>query len=1052
MNRASLLLLASASCLLGQIEVKETAKWPADGGWFGSGATHLAFGASPEPGDLMLVGFRSNASTFNVTPPTEWTAIGLPPTNSAGHFLRLFWKIASSNEPSVYTFSVNDAVRVMGFRIGGADPQQPIHAAGGRKFSSASSVVMSTQSQSNPTPVDVNTPSGSLLIGWKAVDSTVTNTVFSNGLANVEHQASNQFLSTGWKIHTGATTDQNSTCSWTTSRGGTTALVVVREANRPTREYIRLGQRAIAIESGDGGGEASVTPASIRLKAGEAQSFVAGFSPPVVWSIAPSEPESTYGSISPSGIYTAPATIGNELTLAVEARQTAGGPVLASASIVLEPASLVVTPATYTIQQPSQILELAANMAVTWSISPAVGTITPNGSTAAEYTAPSTIPSNQTVTVTATSTGNPTLTSSILITLQAAQTSCAVSPPSLSFGHASSETTISLTDCPGGHNWTATNNGLTWISFGPPPYGPSREGTGNGSFTVLAAVNNSVNSRSGHIIVDGQQVAVSQGGGPVSVVTLSATEVTLSHGESHSFVASINGSPDPGDVNWTKDSGPGTIVKSGYSGVYTAPATVDPNNAVAVVRATDPVGTGTATATINLVPYEPPLAGSFVVAPTSGSSLSQTFAFSVGNVAGVSVTRLDALITPTFAPEPQLQNACQVSVWIGTPLGHEIRVLENQGSAYSLGVYAGQQATAQNSQCRVLAESSSVTVNGAVTTVQLRIEFKPGFIGQMKTGASTTNSTGYLTQFVELGTWNLSANVQSLPPSGAITAPAAGATVGGDVVISGWALDNTTRAENAITNVQVFIDNVLQPGLVTMNQPHTICGTYPGRLGCPNVGWTYSWNSRTVANGTRTIKIRFTDGDNPPKTAEITRNVTVNNPPTVPITVQPATTFARGFLSGAYNPPYPQFTAYRGANVLSTVLWSLNPPWSSSGSITSAGVYTPGSVWSNPTGTQIQIIATNPSDATDKGYAYAILMGILAGGQQLMELSPGQQVQYMTQLGSVTYTLSPNIGNITYYGLYTHNGSGYTPGTIVTITATQVGNSNVRETAYVRLW
>lgn len=36
-------------------------------------------------------------------------------------------------------------------------------------------------------------------------------------------------------------------------------------------------------------------------------------------------------------------------------------------------------------------------------------------------------------------------------------------------------------------------------------------------------------------------------------------------------------------------------------------------------------------------------------------------------------------------------------------------------------------------------------------------------------------------------------------------------------------------------------------------------------------------------------------------------------------------------------------------------------------------------------------------------------------------------------------------------GVYTHPGSGFTPGTIVKITVTQVGNSNEREVAYVRL-
>ena len=454
------------------------------------------------------------------------------------------------------------------------------------------------------------------------------------------------------------------------------------------------------------------------------------------------------------------------------------------------------------------------------------------------------------------------------------------------------------------------------------------------------------------------------------------------------------------------------------------------------------------TATITLIPYAQP--GNLTISPQSGNELNAMITVAVPNPAGVSLTELNLLISPNIT---QLQNACSILVIPSTPLGHEIRVQENLGSAFTLPIYAGQSGSAQNSQCRVLASGSTVTVSGNVTSVTLSVQFKPGFIGQMVTGASTKNSTNYVTQMASLGTWNLTGNVAALLPSGAFTAPAAGATVSGDVPISGWALDNATQVENAITNIQVLVDNVPQPGGVTMGLTNSICTThYPDRPGCPNVGWTYTWNSRLVANGTRTIKVLITDGDNPPKTAEITRTVTVYNPPSVPITVQPSAPFVRMLLSGGYNPPSPQFTAYRGAAVLSPVLWSLNPPYSSSGAISSSGLYTPPSVWFSQPGNQVQIIATNPSDSSDKGSAYATMMGILGGGSYLLDLYPAQQVQFMTSLGSANYSLSPNLGTITYYGLYTHNAGGYTPGTIVTITATQVANPNKKETAYVRLW
>jgi hypothetical protein len=102
------------------------------------------------------------------------------------------------------------------------------------------------------------------------------------------------------------------------------------------------------------------------------------------------------------------------------------------------------------------------------------------------------------------------------------------------------------------------------------------------------------------------------------------------------------------------------------------------------------------------------------------------------------------------------------------------------------------------------------------------------------------------------------------------------------------------------------------------------------------------------------------------------------------------------------------------------------------------------------------IKAANPADPTDFGSAIVRLMGALADGfgGQLGSLNYGQQTWALSSLGNVTYTLSPNLGTIAYYGLYTHNAAPgtFTPGTIVTITATKVGATNERETTYVRLW
>lgn len=614
---------------------------------------------------------------------------------------------------------------------------------------------------------------------------------------------------------------------------------------------------------------------------------------------------------------------------------------------------------------------------------------------------------------------------------------CSIATTALTIGAGVDPKTRALT-CPTAAPWTATPS-AAWLHVSP------ATGTGTATLTINADSNNSGGLRTGEVIVDGKTIPVTQAA--ASTVTIAPLTVTLSHGQQQQFTGYINGVPLTSSLTWSVVSGIGSFTSPG---LYLAPATIPPGSS-AVIMAQDAVGGGSATTTITLNAYSPPT--SLSVSPTTGTNLNQVFTFAVDLPSGANLEVLDALISPSLT---QFQNACSIRVQPIISLGYTIQLQENQGTGYILPIIAGQSATTENSQCRILGSGSSVTTNGTVVSVQLSVQFKPGFIGQMVTGARTQNSTGYVTQMAQLGTWNLSSNFASLPPSVQITSHSAGATVMGDVQVSGWALDNTTRAENAITDVQFYVDNVLQTGIaVNRNQTSTICGTYPGRPGCPNVGWSLTWNSRLFSNGAHTLKIVVTDGDNPPKTNYATLSVNVSNPPAVPITVQPASVFARMQRTGGYNPPAPQFTAYRGANVLSPVTWSISPTFSS-GSITSSGVYTTPTLGQQAVGAAMTIKAANPADPTDFGSAIVRLMGALADGfgGQLGSLNYGQQTWALSSLGNVTYTLSPNLGTIAYYGLYTHNAAPgtFTPGTIVTITATKVGATNERETAYVRLW
>lgn len=103
---------------------------------------------------------------------------------------------------------------------------------------------------------------------------------------------------------------------------------------------------------------------------------------------------------------------------------------------------------------------------------------------------------------------------------------------------------------------------------------------------------------------------------------------------------------------------------------------------------------------------------------------------------------------------------------------------------------------------------------------------------------------------------------------------------GSAVHIQGWALDNKTQSESAISSVTILVDGVQVGGNVahTQNRPD-VCAAYPGRPDCNNVGFDYTWDSTTVANGLHTITIQALDSDGSPGYAA-TRTIRVARPPT----------------------------------------------------------------------------------------------------------------------------------------------------------------------------
>ena len=136
----------------------------------------------------------------------------------------------------------------------------------------------------------------------------------------------------------------------------------------------------------------------------------------------------------------------------------------------------------------------------------------------------------------------------------------------------------------------------------------------------------------------------------------------------------------------------------------------------------------------------------------------------------------------------------------------------------------------------------------------------------------------------DVGSATITVKVSGAPPSVAIDTPAAGSTISGTVTLAGWAIDNTSAVGTAISSVQVKVDGTIA-GTATygVSRPD-VCSAFPGRPGCPNVGYSFALNTATLTPGSHTITVIATDSDGTPDSGSAT--ITVNVPGTaVPPTV-----------------------------------------------------------------------------------------------------------------------------------------------------------------------
>ena len=217
-------------------------------------------------------------------------------------------------------------------------------------------------------------------------------------------------------------------CSLTGMAGTSNAPLLIGGTNASsatgTMDEIRIYNRALTAQEvanlyNDTGFSVSVTPANLTLAPGTTQQYSAAVAGPadsaVTWSISPQ-----VGTISPAGLYTAPALVNSAqpVPVTVTATSSTDPSETGSTTLALSPPVSVtpqgITMSTGQAQQFSASINGVPAAAVNWSISPQIGTISATGL----YTAPASLSSTQPITVTATSQANNQIFGTAILNLQ----------------------------------------------------------------------------------------------------------------------------------------------------------------------------------------------------------------------------------------------------------------------------------------------------------------------------------------------------------------------------------------------------------------------------------------------------------------------------------------------------------------------------------------------------------------------------------------------------------------------------------------------------------
>jgi hypothetical protein len=341
----------------------------------------------------------------------------------------------------------------------------------------------------------------------------------------------------------------------------------------------------------------TVTPGSSSLNVHGTQQFTAtvtgSTNTAVTWVVSCSL--SDCGTISASGLYTAPATINTAAAVTVKATSSKDNTKNATATANLVPVTISVAPGSASLngggtQQFTATVAGSANTAVTWTVSCSgsnCGTISAGGL----YTAPAAINATDTVAVKATSSADVTKSATASVSLVPVSVSVSPGTASLNGGEAKQFTATVTGSSNTTVTWAVSCSGSDCGSINPSGLYTAPAAINAADTVTVTATSAADNTKSATASITLVPFAMSVAPGGTSL---------LNQGGTQQFTATVTGASSI-DVTWSV-SCTGSCGTIDTSGLYTAPSAVASATNVTVTATSDADNTKTATATVTVNP------------------------------------------------------------------------------------------------------------------------------------------------------------------------------------------------------------------------------------------------------------------------------------------------------------------------------------------------------------------------------------------------------------------------------------------------------------------